>query len=189
MGAFTPNAQVWYPGTGDTAELNTLLATMASSIEEGLEPRLAHQEIAVGGKYGCPLSYTHPTGTAFANATLVPFTMDGLNSGFQSGITISSSVVTIATAGMYIVTASLSGFNTAARSVVTYLCKNGAAVASAEVPSASNVYVSSQANCVLNLIAGDTISVRSRSTGGSLAIGQDPLQTYLTLAMVQAAPL
>ena len=189
MGAYTPSSQVWYPDVSDTAEINTLLATVASSIENGIGARLTQQEIAVGAKFGCALSYVHPSGTSFAQATLVPFANDGLNAGFTNGISISAGVVTIATAGMYIITAALSGLNTASRSVVTYLCKNGVAVASAEVPSASNVYVSSQANVVLNLLPGDTISVKSRSTGGTLQIGQDPLQTYLTLAMVQAAPL
>lgn len=189
MGAYTPDSQVWYPDLTDTAKLNTLLALLASSIENGVGARLSHQEIAVGGKFSAPLSYVHPSGTSFAQATLVPFSNDGANAAFANGITISSGTVTIETAGMYIITAALSGLNTASRSVVTYLCKNGAAVASAEVPSASNVYVSSQANCVLNLIPGDTISVKSRSTGGTLAIGQDPVQSYLTIAMVQAAPL
>lgn len=189
MGAFTPNAQVWYPDITDTAELNTLLSTMASSIEEGLEPRLAHQEIAVGAKLNAPLSYVLPGGAAFANATTVPYSNDGTLSAFNNGFSISGGIVTIATAGMYIVTASLGGLNTASRSVVNYLCKNGNYVAAAEVPTNTSVYVSSQSNCVLNLIAGDTISVRARSSGGSLAIAQNPELSYLTLAMVQASPL
>lgn len=189
MGAYTPNSQVWYPDGTDTAEINTLLATVASSIENGIGARLEHQEIAVGAKLNAPLSYTIPSGSTFANATTVPYANDGTLAAFNNGMSVSGGVVTIATTGMYIVTASLGGLNTAGRSVVNYLCKNGAYVASAEVPTNTSVYVSSQANCVLNLVPGDTISVKARSTGGTLLIAQNPELSYLTLAMVQAAPL
>lgn len=189
MGAYTPNSQVWYPDGTDTAELNTLLATVASSIENGIGARLAQQEIAVGAKLNAPLSYVIPSGTGFVNSTTVPYSNDGALGAFNNGLSVTGGVVTIATPGMYIVTASLGGLNTASRSVVNYLCKNGAYVASAEVPTNTTVYVSSQSNCVLNLIAGDTVSVRARSSGGTLAIAQNPELSYLTLAMVQAAPL
>lgn len=189
MGAYTPNSQVWYPDGTDTAEINTLLATVASSIENGIGARLEHQEIAVGAKLNAPLSYVIPSGSTFANATTVPYSNDGTLAAFNNGMSVSGGVVTIATTGMYIVTASLGGLNTAGRSVVNYLCKNGAYVASAEVPTNTSVYVSSQANCVLNLVPGDTISVKARSTGGTLTIAQNPELSYLTLAMVQAAPL
>lgn len=100
MGAFTTTAQVWYPDLSDTAKLNTLLATVASSIENGLGARMTKQETVKSllATVTAGSSWTLANGT---EATL-PFSIN--TGGYNDGLTLSSGIVTFTTPGLYNIT-------------------------------------------------------------------------------------
>lgn len=190
MGAFTPLDDVWYPDEDDTAEQNVNLATMASSIEEGIGARLRHQEIAVG------LKASLVAGTQIPNLpATAPYQVTSANGDFAQGLTINAGVVTVATAGMYIVSASLS-INPGAdqRTTAVVLRKNNTELAGAEVVQSPRYYQTSTANCVVNCVAGDTLRVYYYSAGTSTGLPPTPIAANLALSsfsvsMIQALPL
>lgn len=187
MGAFTPLGQVWYPDTSDTAELNVLLSTVASSIEDGLQPRLAHQELAVGLKASLDGWTIPPTNIA----TNIPVTVTAGLSDFNQGFSFSAGVATVVTAGMYLVTASLAPRNPDnAGGCKVFIVKNSTIFAGSEVAFNNTVWINAQATSVINCVAGDTIRAQGTLSGtpGSAhtSYGQN---TYLSIAMVQALPL
>lgn len=189
MGLYTPNSQVWYPTTADTAELNVLMATMASSIEEGVGARLAHQEIAVGLKGSIEnAGFTIPAGVG--STAVVPYTVTASRGDFNNGITFSGGVATIQTAGMYLVTASVgpSGTNNGG-GVKVFIDKNAVFIAGNEVALSSVVWVGTTATTVLNCVAGDTIRVRAATTGGAPAMNNSNETTHISVTLVQALPL
>lgn len=184
MGFYTPNAQVWYPATTDTAEINTLLSTMASSIEAGLEPRLAHQEIAVGIKAG--VQAVTLTGTM----TLLPMSVPSSAAGmFSQGLTISGGVITIQTAGMYLVSAGLSITNVASHSCKFEVRKNGSTILFDEVVSSASFFQFAKGSTALNCVAGDTIAMYGGDAGGTGSTVADYSYNHLTVVLVQALPL
>jgi hypothetical protein len=184
VGAYTPNAQVWYPGTGDTAELNVLLATLASSIENGLEPRLARQELAVGLKAGLATQQTLST-----TFVLAPMSITGNNGSFNQGLTISAGVVTVVTPGMYLISGALGITNTAGKSSKIQLRKNGSVIAADEQASSASYYQVAKANTVVNCIAGDTLSMFMADGVGGVTTSIDTSLTHFTVAMIQALPV
>ena len=167
MGAYTPLAQVWYPDTSDTAELNVLLSTLASSIEAGLQPRLAAQEKLVSAVLTVP---TTGTITLTVNVdTVVPFIVDTF--GYNTGdMTLSSGVVTVATPGVYFIS-----------STVTLNDHSGYYIHSVKIggtekvrgfsykPNGSFFQYSAQ-TAVVKLNAGDTIGtyINSQTNSGTL---------------------
>lgn len=192
MGLYTPNSQVWYPTTGDTSELNVLLATLASSIEEGVGARLAHQEIAVG------LKASLPAGTGIPQEPVVaPYAVSGGNGDFAQGMTITNGIVTVQTAGMYIMSANLgiqpgSGQRTGA----VFLRKNNTELGGAEILQSGQYYQTATSNVVVNCVAGDTLYVNFHSAGPQPGVqyGPQPIAGNLSLSsfsvsMIQALPL
>lgn len=105
MGAYTPNAQVWYPDGTDTAELNTLLATLASSLENGLGARMTAQENLVSAVLAIPNNSSFPAIAANTDTTLnFQVTSFGYNTG---NMTLSNGVLTIVTPGIYFVSSTI----------------------------------------------------------------------------------
>jgi hypothetical protein len=191
MGAYTPNAKVWYPDENDSAKLDTLLATQAGSIEDGLEPRLAHQEIAVGLKAGI--------GSAVAiggTQAVIPFAIGSANGEFNNGFNFNSGIATIQTAGMYLVSVSLAVNPNATyantRSVVTWLYKNATIISYGETAMSSTFVTAAQCTAVMNCVPGDTISVQGSTGGGTtsgVTLNSAGYPTYLSIALVQALPM
>ena len=189
MGAYTPKAKVWYPGTNDTAKINTLMSTMASSIENGIGARLAQQEIAVGLKASVH-AWAIPNGSNFG-ASAVPYVVNASDMNFNSGFTFANGIATVKTAGMYYVTASLGPQGTATNCGAKIgIYKGGTMFAQSEVPFSGSVWVNAQAGCVVNCAAGDTLSARATITGSpSTTYNSNGVTTYLSIALVQALPL
>lgn len=198
MGLYTPNAQVWYPTTADTAEINVLLATLASSIEDGIEPRLAHQEIAVGLRATAPhSSFTIPyhdgSGAADTRGIRIPYQVTATFGDFSQGLTISSGVATVATAGMYFISAGMgtAGAN-AGHGVKTLLFKGSTLIGVDErVMNDNNNWVNAVATTVVNCVPGDTISARGYVTGApyTSTLTNSAETTYMSIVLVQALPL
>lgn len=187
MGQFTTNGQIWYPDTADTAELNTLLATMASSLEDGLTPRLAHQELARGLKASVPdATFSLPA----IGETTIPYTVTAGNGDFNNGFTLAGGIATVGTAGMYLLTASIGAETGTGTGLKIHLYKNAILTAIAEVPQSGSVWVNAQATCVVNCVAGDTLQAKGKWTSGSGSVTLKQNATnYISIAMVQATPL
>lgn len=188
MGLFTPGAQVWYPQTSDTAEINVLMSTMASSIEEGLGARLKHQEIAVGCKLG------HAKVTLSNNWTLAPMGVTGAAGTFNNGMTVTNNIVTVNTGGMYMVSAAASIMNVSGHSIKIEVRKNGSPILYDETASNPSYYQLSKGTTALNCVPGDTIAMYIADAG---TITNPPATTtvdsstfnHLTVVLVKATPL
>lgn len=193
MGFLTTKAKVWYPALTDKMQLHTLFSTMASSIENGLQPRLELQEKAIGLKASPATNYTITAAGTDSSAPVVPVAVGNGPSDFANGITVTNGVATIATAGMYLVTASIGTTGGGqAQGIVAIIAKNGTPFASSEVGISTIYNTNSQATCVVNCVAGDTIALRSRVSGGGNnrpMISNNQSLCYLSIAMVQALPL
>lgn len=189
MGLYTPNSQVWYPTTADTAELNVLMATMASSIEEGVGARLAQQEIAVGLKASiADNGFSIPYGAA--NAAVIPYGVTASRGDFNNGFTFSGGIATIQTAGMYLVTASLGPAGaTNGGGVRIQIIKGSTFIAGNEVAMGSAVWTGTTCTAVLNLVAGDTVHAKGNISTAGGALWNSNETTHLSITLVQALPL
>lgn len=188
MGAFTPLNQVWYPDEDDTAEQNVNMATMASSIEDGIGARLIHQEKAVGLKASIANgAWTVPVPTAPA---VVPYSVSGSRGDFSQGLTITGGVITVQVAGMYMITATLGtqGAITGA-GIKIFLDKNGVFLAGAESPMVSPTWGNTQVTTVLNCVPGDTIRTRGSLASTSSTLVNNGESTHIAVVLVQALPL
>lgn len=182
MGGYTPVAQVWYPDVTDTAKLNTLLATMASSIEDGLGARMVKQE-TVKSLLGTVTAGSTWTLSNTVEAT-VPYSIN--TGGYNDGLTISSGVVTVSTPGLYYVSASV--LTTQVDGYVDLqLQRNGGTIsrplgpgspAGAGIGPASGAFI-------FNCVAGDTLRARVTIQGTTGAVKINTLQaTYNVLSVV-----
>lgn len=167
MGAYTPNAQVWYPDTSDTAELNVLLSTLASSIEVGIGERLAAQEELISAVLTVNTSGTInlPANTEVT----IPFIVDTF--GYNTGdMTLSSGVITINTPGVYFVSSTMT-FNDQANYFVHSVKISGVEKVRgfSFFPKASFFQYSAQ-TAVVKLNAGDTIATVVNSTGAASTV-------------------
>jgi hypothetical protein len=169
MGGYTPVAQVWYPDVTDIAKLNTLLATMASSIEDGLGARMTRQETVKSllGSVTAGSTWTLANGVP-AN---VPYTINA--GGFNDGMTLASGVITITTPGLYyfscsVLTTQTNGY------VDLQLQRNGGTFSRAlGAGSTAGAGIGpAVAGGVFNCLAGDTVKATVTVNGvtGSCAI-------------------
>lgn len=186
MGLYTPNAQVWYPDTGDTAEINTLLGTQASSIENGLGARLAHQEVAVGCKLGMG-SMQLQEAMALCNMQVA-----ATAGCFNNGMTVSATgIVTIQTTGMYLVSGGLGIVNVSGHSVKFEVRKNNASFLYDEVASSSQFWQFCKGSTAVNCVAGDTLALYGADAAATTGVGtiNDPLYNHFTVVLIKALPL
>lgn len=191
MGSTTADLLIWTPDEDDPAEPDVYLKTMAESIEEGVGDRLRTQELAVGLKAGIAGGTGIPV-----TAAIAPYSITAANGNFTQGLTISGGVVTVATPGMYIVTASL-GIQPKAtpdRTTAVDIYKGATKLAGAELLQSANYYITSVASCVVNCVAGDTLYVKwhSAAPGGvstDATLAADSALTQFTVAMIQAVPV
>jgi len=181
MGAYTSTAQVWYPDTSDPAKLDTLLSTMASSIENGLGARMTKAEtnksllatVAAGSTW------------ALANGTeaTVPY---AINSGnYNNGFTLTGGIVTINTPGLYDVTAS--GLTDMTSGYADLRLYKNAGVVSRDLGASTTAgggFASTKTACTMEFAAGDTVRVTLTVNGvaatAKIHTGQ---QTYNVLAI------
>lgn len=195
MGAFTPLAKIWYPDQNDTAKIDTLMATLASSIENGLQPRLALQEKAVGLKASVPANtFTIPWASAPSGGYVIPYRVTSNNGDFNNGFTISTSgVVTVQTPGMYFASAQMGTAGAVTgHGVKTLLMKNSTEIGADErVMNDSTNWVDSTATAILNCVAGDTISAVGYLTGASFSstLGNSGETTYISVVLIRPTPL
>lgn len=188
---------IWYPDEDTTiVKLDQMFATQASSIANGIGKRLKHQEIAVGAKLSCSsnaITIGYIAGGTNPQ-TVIPYTNRGAtNADFVQGLANTGGIVTIATAGMYIVSANIGvrGPTTNTNGMKIALMKNAVITGMNEVSLSSTAYVAVSVVSVLNCVPGDTISARVGITG--TPTGQtypnDTSATHMSVAMVQALPL
>lgn len=182
MGQFTPTSNVWYPDLTDTAKLNTLLATMASSIESGLGARMTKQETVKSllGSVTAGSTWTLSNGV---EAT-VPYSINA--GGYNDGLTFSGGTVTITTPGLYYFNASVLTTQTNGY-VDLQLQRNGGTFSRAlnpGSPAGAGIGPSTAAG-IFNCVAGDTFRVRVliQGTTGSVAINT-LYATYNVLSVV-----
>lgn len=187
--ALTPVDKVYYAEPTTPAKLDTITATMASSIENGIGKRLALQEIAVGCKLGMDTTYQIPGGHNFYDAGIVPVKVVSGFGSFNQGMTVNNGIVTVNTPGMYIVTSSIGIGIGGGRSIVINLYQNSVMVAGSEQPTAAS-FINAQSNSVLQCKAGDTIYMKARAGAGTTPVtsAANFELTYLSVAMVQALP-
>lgn len=167
MGLFTPNAQVWYPETGDTAEINVLLSTLASSIENGLEPRVGKLEANMSMVANLQANQTFVNGTW----QTVNYTINA--TGYNNGFTLSNGAITITEPGLYMFSANLLGSSSTLTSqgfLQTQLQKNGNPFCNAlnnlSSNGSSNVAPASMASA-MSCVAGDVIAVKAGFFGST----------------------
>ena len=189
MGLYTSLAQVWYPDETDTAEFNTLLATLASSIENGLQPRLALQEKAIGLKVSLNQNeWQIPGGNPSA---VIPYRQTGTRGDFNQGFTFSGGTATVQTPGMYFMTASIGpavDTSTGGKGIKIIAQKNGVQIAGSEVPGAV-AWVGSPVTCVVNCVAGDTLRAIAGITNSATSAPNNDVSSHMSIAMVQAIPV
>lgn len=182
MGAYTSTAKVWYPDTTDSAKLDTVIATVASSIENGLGARMTLRETQVGIKAGVGTAWTLPS-----TLTLVPFAVGTGNGMFNNGFTISSGgVVTVQTPGQYYVSGALSITNVAGHTVKMELHQNGTPLIYDEISSSSSFYQFAKGSTVINCVAGDTISMYGGDAVGGSTTVADNSKNHLSVVLVNA---
>jgi len=191
MGNTTSDLLIWTPDENDLAEPDVYLATMAQSLEDGAGARLRLQEAAVGLKAGIAAGTGIPVATATA-----PYTITAANGNFSQGLTISGGVVTVATPGMYIVTASLGiqPKSPADRTTAVDIYKGSTKLVGAELLQSSSTYITSVASCVVNCVAGNTLYVKWHSAAPAgvntdATMAADTALTSFTVAMIQAVPV
>lgn len=183
MGQLTPKAQVWYPAITDTIEINTLMATMASSIENGIQPRLALQEIAVGLKAGFTSAPTLSSALTVAGVTV-----NSANGSFAQGLTIAGGIVTVTTPGMYLISGSLGITNISSHTAKIELRKGAIPLAADEQISNPSFYQVAKQTTVVNCIAGDTLCMMIADAAGGAGVAANLALTHFTVAMIQAVP-
>lgn len=177
MGAFTPIDEVWYPDEDDTAEQNVNMATMASSIEEGIGARLRAQETFLG------LFATRPTGQTLTRQALTTIGF-GLNSSqcFNTGFTFSNGIITIDTPGLYYV-----GVNVVINIPDGYgevcIVKSGTEYGKVLQFRASSNNVGLATSSVVNCVAGDTIWCRTYIDSSTDANFNTNSPTFNTLSV------
>ena len=155
---------IYYPENTTDMELDTILATMASSIQNGIGKRVAKLETFVG----CNLGLATPLDAGTAGAvTKAPFAVQATGSpaNFNQGMTISNGTVTVPEDGIYTVafTANFqpTGTGSAAR-LNTYIYVNGVSqqFSSAYGAGATIRYSNCNVVAVYNLKKNDQIDVR-----------------------------
>lgn len=175
---------IYYPESITNMELDTILATMASSIQNGIGKRLKHQEIAVGLKAGLAsqvlLSPTQQT---------MPVVVNNANGNFAQGMTVTSGVVTVATAGMYLVSAALGIQPASGTTSAIRIYKNATVIIGDEQLASGAFYQVSKGTAIINCVPGDTIKMTGGCASGTVNTAADFALTHLSVAMVQALPL
>lgn len=187
MGQYTPNAQVWYPDTSDGAELNTLFATMASSIEDGVGSRLKKQEQAVACQVSLEVNQ---------NISVEFVVQYNVNSGptYNNGLTVNAAgSVTIITPGIYFVSTNVytqqaSGFTGyCVPNIRKNASKISTSICSPTTVGSNKVGVSSITTAAI-CNAGDTLDVLVTAAGGTttLLAGNDKNLNTFTVALMRA---
>ena len=161
---------IYYPDSNTLMNFDAILATMASSIQNGIGKRLALQEIAVGLKASLQ-GWTIPKSN---NAIIVvPYVISSGLADFNQGFTFQNGIASVQTAGMYLVTASVGpAFPDSSGNAGTKvnILKNNVVFAASEVPLSGVVWTNAQATSVINCVPGDTISVKASQTGLPLSL-------------------
>lgn len=186
MGAYTTTAQVWYPDLSDTAKLDSLLATMASSLENGLGARMTKVET----KKSLFASVTASSTWALVNGTeaTIPYSINSGNT--NDGFTLTGGIVTIITPGLYTINASCTT-NMVSGYADIRLYKNATVLsrALADSTTAGGGFASGPVAATLEFAAGDTIkatvTVNGVAASASIHTGQ---QTYnvLNIGLIRA---
>ncbi|QOR56095.1 membrane protein [Arthrobacter phage Thunderclap] len=182
MGAYTTNAQVWYPDTSDTAKLNTLLSTMASSIENGLGARMTKQE-TVKSMLATVLAGSTGTLANGVEATL-PFAINP--GGYNDGLTLASGIVTIVTPGLYFVAVNSMTTQSSGYADLRIYKNSGVFTRALGTSTTAGAgFAATATSGVMQFVAGDTIKATITVNGvtGSAAIhtGQ---ATYNVMSVV-----
>lgn len=185
MGFYTPKGQVWYPATSDTAELNVLMSTLATSIEEGIVPRTEKLELNKGMMGGI---ITDVVMTASATAYNVPYGIHAFPH-YNNGMTVTpaNGTTVVNTPGLYSMNVNFFGYQTGGY-VSANLYINGVSVSENLAPSISSgttYFFSGVLSATTILAAGDVIKVTMTSynrTSGTPTIEGIPDRQLNTLS-------
>jgi hypothetical protein len=171
MGNITASG-IWTPDEGDNLDPEVWSAAMAASIENGIGARLTKQEQAVGLKAGIAPGTT----VGLSAGIIAPYEISGGEECFTQGLTLVGGVATVSVPGLYYISAAASLETTVlaptnvGRSIALQVYKNVTQLVGCEV-DASQHWATAQANCGINCIAGDTLSVHWYSAGPSGGVG------------------
>lgn len=175
---------IYYPENTTDMELDTILATMASSIQNGIGKRLKHQEVAVG----CKAALSAQTALTTTEKTIA-VGVNSSNGNFAQGMTVTSGIITVQTAGMYLVSGSLGIQPASGTTSALKLYKNAVVIIGDEQLSNGTFYQASKGTAVINCVPGDTIRMSGRCAAGTVQTAADQELTHLSVVMVQALPL
>lgn len=186
MGAFTSPDQVWYPGQDDKAEINTLLATMAASINNGIGMRLRQQEVAVGLK----ASILDDQFTFTSSPKTLTYAINPNTGDFNNGFDLAGGIASVKTKGMYLVSASCGASTGSGTGMKIMIYQNAINFATAENPQNTAIWVNASGTAVLNCVPGDTIYAKGLCTslGSGTTLSKQYAANYLSIALVQAVP-
>lgn len=167
--AFTPKARVWSPDGSEKASFRSLMATMASSIENGLGLRVGKLETFVGCNLSVPspvagtATITKVSGYAVLSSAAAP-------GSFNNGMTVNSGTVIVPEDGIYNVqfTANFLSSNGTQGRVNSYIYVNNVQqnYSSSEGATSINKYTNCSVSAVYTLKKNDQIDVRIATQDG-----------------------
>lgn len=176
----TPDG-IFFPDGNTPMELDTILATLASSIQNGLGKRVAKLETFVGCNLGLNSAVTGTgTITKVSNMQVNP----SRSYEFIQGVTVNAGTVTVPEDGLYTVLflANFLPTNTTASRLNTYIYVNGVSYnfSSTYGEIATNRYSNCNVTAVYNLKKNDQIDARIATFDGATQLASATLSVALT---------
>lgn len=171
MGFLTNKAKVWYPAVTDKMQLHTLFATLASSIENGLEPRVAKQEItkAASAHVASGTSLPMNSGTFYK----LPISIVS-GTSFNNGMSLTNSIWTIEQPGLYFfATNCVVNLSSGYSEIQLYKNSTMLGQSLANSGGSASPFAMPQISSMMSCVAGDTVQVKVGlfGTAGSLNAG------------------
>lgn len=167
MGNLTPSAGVWYPDEEDKMEINTLMGTMASSIENGLGERMNLQETFTGCNLRITNSPSYYEYSSSTNLAIVPFGVIADSVSFISDdMSVTGGRITVPYSGIYQINflANFTATSNTRPRINTYIFANGSSIAYSSAYGEPMGTISPYTNCNVNgvfkLMAGTVVDVR-----------------------------
>ena len=160
---------IYYPENTTDMELDTILATMASSIQNGIGKRVAKLETFVGCNLGMAASFEPPTLGVVTKVNTYGVQSAAVAPGtFNSGMTVTNGTVTVPEDGLYSVmfTANFLPIVATAARLNTYIYVNGVNhnFSSGYGMGATDRYSNCNVVAIYNLKKNDQIDVRVNVT-------------------------
>lgn len=186
MANTTPDG-IYYPENTTDMELDTILATMASSIQNGMGKRLARQELVYSFLGHIPLQSFTNVGSGILVAPL-PYQVVSGSRSFNKGFTMASpGVLTIPTKGIYSVT--ISGTSKAVAAEFNMRLRwNSTDVWKGYTQSTTAAFGYITGSTVVECELGDTLSVAAvwYSTTGTNIVSNSYIDNSFSVTLLKA---